>query len=188
MLRGCLKRYFSTSSISLDQGRKVLRRNRMLKKTQEPRHHWTADGLRKVALIAVFLTCLLDFARADDGKSLEAQVQRVAPQVRADYEKIHKHPELGKKEFETSKLVRSRLEQMGYKQFLSVKGLPTAVITVLETGRPGPVVCLRAELDARPGNETTGLPYASMIPGVMHNCGHDAHTAMLLGAADILMK
>lgn len=103
-----------------------------------------------------------------------------------DYEAFHQNPELGKKEIETAKRVKQRLEALGFVHFESIAGLPTAVIAVLDTGKPGPTIALRAELDARPGDESTSLPYASKVHGVMHSCGHDAHTAILLGAARVL--
>lgn len=60
------------------------------------------------------------------------------------------------------------------------------MIATFDTGKPGKTICLRAEMDARPQQEATGLPYASKIPGVMHSCGHDAHAAILLAVAQLL--
>lgn len=107
----------------------------------------------------------------------------VSPKVRATYEQIHANPELGNTEFETSKLIRAELEQAGYTEFVDSPSLKTEVIAVLRTGRPGPVICLRADLDGLEIAEKSGLEYASKIPGLSHACGHDAHSAMLLGAA-----
>lgn len=119
---------------------------------------------------------------------LDPHVARAVPAVRSAYEAIHRHPELGLQEEQTAKLVETRLRALGFTTFVKAAKLPTAVIAVLDTGRPGRVRCLRAELDARPTQEKTGLPYRSAIDGRMHNCGHDAHTAILLGAAEVLMK
>lgn len=107
-----------------------------------------------------------------------------------DYKELHRHPELGKQEFKTSAYVRSRLDKIGYTHFELVKALPTAVIAVLQGGLPGPVICLRSELDARPvdGNETSDVPYPSLVPGKMHSCGHDAHAAILIGVAEVLWQ
>jgi amidohydrolase len=104
------------------------------------------------------------------------------------YKQIHQKPELGKAEFETSALITSNLKKSGYTEFHSVPDLPTAVIAVLDTKRNGAVIALRAELDARPGKEATGLPYSSQVCNVMHSCGHDAHTAILLSTASLLHK
>jgi N-acetylcysteine deacetylase len=107
--------------------------------------------------------------------------------LKACYEEIHRRPELGKQEFKTADFVRSKLKEFGYGSLLTVNGLPTAVIAVLDSKRPGPVICLRAELDARKCQEQTGLPFASTVAGVMHNCGHDAHTAILIECARRLL-
>jgi amidohydrolase len=115
---------------------------------------------------------------------LQAAVPK--PQVVVDYEHLHRQPELGHEELETAKFLRARLEAQGFKVFVQEPSLETAVITVLDTGRPGPTVCLRAEMDARPQAEETGLAYASTIPNRMHSCGHDAHAAILLNAASRL--
>ena len=104
------------------------------------------------------------------------------------YRILHQDPELGKKEFHTSSLLKKRLIEAGITEFHSVPGLPTAVIAVLDTHKPGPVIALRAEMDARPDTEATGLAYASKIPGIMHSCGHDAHAAILCTAATYLKK
>lgn len=105
--------------------------------------------------------------------------------VRTHYECLHQHPELGKQEVRTSAYVRSWLRQTGYTRFYDVPGLPTAVITELDTGTPGPTIALRAELDARKTREATNLPFAA-TNGLMHNCGHDAHTSILLQTATAL--
>lgn len=114
---------------------------------------------------------------------LRAETDALRSKVCATYEQLHAHPELGNKEFETSKLIRSELESAGYTEFIDAPSLKTEVIAVLRTGRPGKTVCLRADMDALPIDEQSGLSCVSNVPGVMHACGHDAHAAMLLGAA-----
>lgn len=104
------------------------------------------------------------------------------------YKQIHQNPELGKKEFKTAELILSNLKSFGYTEFYNVPDLPTAIIAVLDTKRNGPVLGLRAELDARPGKEITGLPYSSSVPNVMHSCGHDAHASILLATAKLLKE
>jgi len=107
----------------------------------------------------------------------------VSSTVRSTYERIHAHPEIGHHEYETSKLIRGELEQAGYAEFADAPSLETEVIAILRTGRPGPTVCLRAELDALEILEDSTHEVCSTVPGRMHACGHDAHAAMLLGAA-----
>lgn len=104
------------------------------------------------------------------------------------YESIHKLPELGKQETKTAEFIRIKLKEFGYSNLLSIETAPTTVIAVLETGKPGPVVCFRAEMDARKCPEKSGVPFASTIPGIMHNCGHDAHAAILLETAHRLIE
>ncbi|WP_395382876.1 M20 family metallopeptidase [Mesorhizobium sp. UC22_110] len=94
---------------------------------------------------------------------------------------LHSRPELKFEERETSDLVASFLVRHGYETRQGIAG--TGVIGVLDTGRPGPTLCFRADMDALPIQEKTGLSYASTVPGKMHACGHDGHTASLLLAA-----
>lgn len=97
--------------------------------------------------------------------------------------KIHRHPEIGKTEVETQKLVEGYLQRLGIK---TKRTAGTGVLGLLEGGSPGSTVGLRADMDALRIQEKTGVPYASEYPGIMHACGHDAHTAALLGTAKIL--
>lgn len=99
---------------------------------------------------------------------------------------LHQHPELSFEEFETAEFVAERLTELGYDVRRNVGG--TGVLATLDTGRPGPVIAFRADMDALPIQEQTGLPFASAKPGVMHGCGHDIHTAVLLGTAVLLDK
>lgn len=98
---------------------------------------------------------------------------------------IHAYPELSFNETETSRFVHETLAGFGGLEI--VRPTVTSVMARLATGRPGPVLALRADLDALPITEATGLPFASTNRGVMHACGHDGHTAMLLGAARELL-
>ncbi|HHO8972332.1 TPA: M20/M25/M40 family metallo-hydrolase, partial [Pseudomonas aeruginosa] len=93
---------------------------------------------------------------------------------------IHAHPELGFEERRTAALVAECLEAWGYQVSRGVGR--TGVVGTLCRGE-GPALGLRADMDALPIQEATGLPYASQVDGVMHACGHDGHTAMLLAAA-----
>jgi hippurate hydrolase len=94
---------------------------------------------------------------------------------------IHANPEIGHKEFETSRLVSERLASWGYAVTEGVGG--TGVVGTLKAGSGSRSIGLRADMDALPILEETGLPYASRNAGLMHACGHDGHTTMLLGAA-----
>jgi amidohydrolase len=93
---------------------------------------------------------------------------------------LHRHPEVSFKEHETSAWVAERLDEFGLS---AERPTETSVLARLRTGRPGPTVALRADIDALPIHEESGVEFASERPGAMHACGHDGHTAMLLGAA-----
>jgi hippurate hydrolase len=112
-----------------------------------------------------------------------------AMQVRADVftelrHDIHQHPEIGFQEFRTSDLVADRLQRWGYAVTRGLAG--TGVVGQLRRGTGTRKLGLRADMDALPIHESTGLPYASSHAGLMHACGHDGHTAMLLAAAEHL--
>ena len=97
---------------------------------------------------------------------------------------LHQHPELSGKEYQTTAFLKDRLEALGIRVLES--GLKTGLIAEIGSGHP--VVALRADIDALPILEQTGLPYQSQNPGVMHACGHDFHQTSLLGAASLLKE
>jgi hippurate hydrolase len=99
---------------------------------------------------------------------------------------IHAHPELRFEEFRTAETVAKKLEEWGLEVHRGIAG--TGVVGVLRSGNSGRTIGLRADMDALPMPEETGLPHASTIPGKMHACGHDGHTTMLLGAAKYLAE
>lgn len=111
------------------------------------------------------------------------------PEVRAWqeplYRDLHQHPELSHQERRTAGLTAARLRESGLTVHEGVGG--TGVVGVLSNG-DGPRVLLRADMDALPVTESTGLPYASSEPGVMHACGHDTHVTCLLGAAELFAR
>ena len=99
---------------------------------------------------------------------------------------IHENPELGFEEHATSALVAERLQQWGYKVERNIGG--TGLVGQIKRGNGTRSVGIRADMDALPIEEKTGLAYSSKRPGIMHACGHDGHTAMLLGAAKYLAQ
>lgn len=121
-----------------------------------------------------------------------AAAKAVQPKVVAWRRDIHEHPELGNQEVRTSALIAKELKALGLEVRENVG--KTGVVGVLRGGKPGKVVALRADMDALPVAEKTGLPFASKATAtwegrtvpVMHACGHDTHVAMLLGTATVL--
>ncbi len=99
---------------------------------------------------------------------------------------IHAHPELGFEEVRTAGVVAGELSRLGIPHETGVGR--TGVVGIIEGGRPGPVLAIRADMDALPILEKTGLPFASTIEGKMHACGHDIHTTTLLGVAAVLKE
>ena len=116
---------------------------------------------------------------------IKAYVESIFDELVAIRRDIHAHPEVGMTEVRTSALIRAELEKMGMDEVQSP--LPTAVVGLLHGGKgPGKCVAFRADIDALPVHEETGLPFASQNEGVMHACGHDLHATMLLGLAKTL--
>lgn len=125
-------------------------------------------------------------------KRIDDAASKVESKVIAWRRDIHQHPELGNREVRTAKIVADHLRSLGIE--VKEKVAHTGVIGVLRGGKPGKVVALRADMDALPVTEQVDLPFASKVRttyngqevGVMHACGHDAHVAILLGAAEVL--
>jgi amidohydrolase len=142
------------------------------------------------------LVALLAFApgsrAAIDDAALATATQAVMPQVVTWRRDFHANPELSNREVRTSKIVAEQLRKLGLEVRTGVAH--TGVVGVLKGGRPGPTVALRADMDALPVTEQADVPFKSLATaeyrgekvGVMHACGHDAHTAILLGAAKVL--
>lgn len=100
---------------------------------------------------------------------------------------LHMHPELSNREVRTEKVIIAKLQELGLSDIRS-NVAHHGVVALLKGGKPGPVVAYRADIDALPINEVHPVPYRSTTPNVMHACGHDAHTAIGLGVAELLSK
>ena len=135
------------------------------------------------------------FACAASGASAAQPAQLVEPelkQITAWRRDLHEHPELSNREVRTAQLIAAELKKMGYAVRTGIAH--NGVVGVLKGGKPGPKLAIRADIDALPVTEQVDLPFASKARGeylgkpvgVMHACGHDAHTAMTLGVAQIL--
>ena len=150
--------------------------------------------------MTIALRCVLAFAllpaaaQAADPAALEPLAVALDPKVLAWRRDVHQHPELGNRETRTAKLVADHLRALGLKVETGIAH--TGVVAVLEGGRPGKRLALRADMDALPVTERNALPFKSTATadyrgeqvGVMHACGHDTHVAMLMGVAEALVK
>lgn len=109
------------------------------------------------------------------------ELTQTAAEMTAWRHRLHAQPETAFEEHQTSRFVADQLRAFGFEVHTGIA--KTGVVGIVR-GRPGPrAVGLRADMDALHVEETTGLPYASAVKGKMYACGHDGHTAMLLGAA-----
>ena len=125
-------------------------------------------------------------------QAIDAAATRVESNVIAWRRDIHEHPELSEQEVRTAKVVADHLRSLGLEVQTGVGG--HGVVGILRGGKPGPVVALRADMDALPVTEVNALPFRSLAKGtyrgqqvgIMHACGHDTHVAMLMGAASVL--
>ena len=156
------------------------------------------NALRPLLCCALTTLSFHAIAREAIGKTpaLEAEVRKRAAAVEGKViawrRDIHQHPELGDQESRTSKLVADHLKALGLE--VRTKIARHGVVAILKGAKPGSTVALRADMDALPVREPEGLPFASKAKttahgkevDVMHACGHDAHTAMLMGTAEVL--
>ena len=149
-----------------------------------------------LVLVGALLAGSVSTLAAQDARALAAEVDRLAervmPRVVEWRRDIHQNPELGNREFRTSEKVAEHLRALGMEVRTGVAH--TGVVAVLRGARPGRVVALRADMDALPVTEQSGLPFASSVRteyngqevGVMHACGHDNHVAIMMGVAEVL--
>jgi len=145
------------------------------------------------ALLALSLATAIASAHASEhGVDAAQRIQGALPQVTAWRREIHQHPELSNRETRTAALVAAQLKKLGLEVRTGIAH--TGVVGILKGGQPGPKLAIRADMDALPVTEEVDLPFASKAQGeyrgkstgVMHACGHDTHTAMLLGLATVL--
>ena len=145
------------------------------------------------SLLVAALLALVPCATLAADAQVEALAAKVDGKVQAWRRDIHQHPELGNREVRTAQLVAEHLRALGFEEIRT--GIATTGVTaVLRGGKPGPRIALRADMDALPVTERSGLPFASKVTstfrgepvGVMHACGHDAHVGILMGVAEAL--
>jgi len=148
--------------------------------------------MRKPMIAAVAVLALSGTAGAAETAS--QRIQPLLPDITAWRRDLHQHPELSNHEERTAKFVAAQLKKYGLEVRTGIAH--TGVVGVLKGGRPGPKLAIRADMDALPVTEEVDLPFASKVKseylgkpvGVMHACGHDAHTAMTLGIAEAMAK
>lgn len=147
------------------------------------------------AVFPVFVFSMISFANAQPGKfskEILSAAKNIEPRVIEWRRDFHEHPELSNMEFRTSEKVTAHLKSLGLEVTSGIAH--TGVKAVLKGKKPGPVIALRADMDALPVIERVNIPFASKVTttyngaetGVMHACGHDAHTAILMGVAEVL--
>lgn len=142
---------------------------------------------RVLILFAAVLAVLPPAVRSVDLKTsqrIDQEIEKNRAEIVKIRRFIHMNPELGNREFETARLISAKLEPLGFEVRTGVA--KTGVVAVLRGSQPGPAVAVRADMDALPVQETTNLPFKSLNPGVMHACGHDVHSSVVLGTALVL--
>jgi amidohydrolase len=137
---------------------------------------------------SLFLLAVLSptFA-ADRITEITAATQTIHDRLIATRRDFHMHPELSNQEDRTSRIVFERLRELGFDE-IRTNVAKHGVVGLLKGAKPGPVVAWRADMDALPIFESNNVPYKSQSPGIMHACGHDAHTAVGLGVAEVLSR
>ena len=149
-------------------------------------------ALTDLARLGIALMVIAAPAHAETlGDAIEREARAIEAKMIAWRRDIHQNPELGNREVRTAGLVAEHLRKLGYE--VREKVAHTGVVAVLKGGKPGPVIALRADMDALPVTEEVDMPFASKVrttwqgreTGVMHACGHDAHVAILMAAAEV---
>jgi amidohydrolase len=152
--------------------------------------------MRQLLLPVLYLICIQAFSQANPKllAKLDQQAKEMETKVIEWRRHFHQNPELSNREFKTGAKISEHLKSLGLEVKYPVA--KTGAVGILRTGKPGPVLALRADIDGLPVVERNSLPFASKAKGeyqgqevgVMHACGHDTHIAILMGAAEILVK
>jgi len=149
--------------------------------------------MKSIIVITILLSISLPLiaASAASEPARAEQIAKAAEALRAKLVEqrrdFHMHPELSNREERTSRIVAERLRALGLDDVKTGVG-KYGVVALLKGSKPGPVVAVRADMDALPIQETIDVPYKSLTPGVKHACGHDVHTTVELGVAEVLSK
>ncbi|HEX2207345.1 MAG TPA: amidohydrolase [Longimicrobium sp.] len=147
---------------------------------------------RTLPLLGASLLASLPLAAQSADPRVAAAVERLAPRITEIRHDLHQHPELSNRETRTAALVAEHLRSLGMEVRTGIAH--TGVVGILRGGRPGPVIAVRADMDALPVTEDNNLPWKSTVRteylgnqvGVSHACGHDVHTAVQMGVASVL--
>jgi amidohydrolase len=127
-------------------------------------------------------------ARANDRDArIAAAVEKLRPALVETRRDFHMHPELSDHEERTARIVTERLRALGFDE-VRTNVAKHGVVALLKGAKPGPVVAWRADMDALPITEANNVAYKSIVPGVMHACGHDVHTTVGLGVAEVFSR
>lgn len=148
--------------------------------------------MNKIIFACLAFVSISASAQTRTDAQIQAAVDKIEPQTIAWRHDLHQNPELGNRETRTAGIIAAHLRKLGIE--VKEKVAMTGVVGILKGGKPGPVIALRADMDALPVTERVNLPYASKARsvyngqevGVMHACGHDTHVAILLSTAEIL--
>ena len=149
--------------------------------------------MKKIYYLSLLLFSALSYGQQMD-TDLEEDIAAVEEKVIEWRRDFHEHPELSNREFETAEKIAKHLKNLGFE--VETEIAKTGVVALLKGDHPGKVVALRADIDALPVTERNDLPFKSEVTteflgsqtGVMHACGHDTHTAILMGAAEVLAQ
>jgi len=147
-----------------------------------------------IIILCCFLLSTFSFSQTTNYNQVDQFAKEIEETIIGLRRSFHQNPELSNREFKTAETIADIMRKMGFKVDTGIA--KTGVVAVLDTGKPGPTVGLRADIDGLPVTERTPIPFASTVKteflgekvGVMHACGHDTHIAMLIGAAHVLNK
>lgn len=148
--------------------------------------------MHKTILLLLLINSLSGYAQPNRVAQIDQKAGAILPQVIEWRRYLHQHPELSNREYHTAEYVANYLKKLGLEVQTGIA--KTGIVAILKGGQPGPVVALRADMDALPVKERVDLPFKSTVTAeylgdtvpVMHACGHDSHVAMLMGAAQVL--